>query len=254
MESKKVVLVTGGGTGIGRATCLAFARKGATIAINYSRSKKEAEETLKMVKDLGGDAGTFQADVAEEKEILEMVEEIKQLWGRIDILVNNAGVTTFMDLNNLDNLKQEHWDQALSVNLEGAFLTSRAVAKVMKENGGGAIVNVSSIAGIIGKGSNIAYCASKAGMISVTKSLARVLAPSIRVTTVAPGFVDTRIQSNNYDNEDEYNKLKKEVADSLPLKKVGKPEDVARAIVAMAEFDYVTGQVLVVDGGQLIDY
>ncbi len=170
-----------------------------------------------------------------------MMAKIKREWGSLDVLVNNAGVTTFVDMADLDALTDEHWDQVLNINLKGAFYVCREGAKLMES---GSIVNVASIAGITGKGSSIAYCASKAAMISLTKSLASVLAPNIRVNAVAPGFIDTRWHAGR-------DEVKKATAEALPLKRLGTPEDIAEVIVATAKFSWVTGQVIVADGGQL---
>ena len=188
----KVALITGGGTGIGREIGLAFAREGASIAVNYSRSEKDALSTVQDMRDLGVSAITVKADVSQDAQVRGMVNEVVKEFGRLDILVNSAGTTTFIDASNLEGLTEDMWDKTLAVNLKGTFFCCRAVVSAMKINDGGSIINISSIAGTTGIGSSMAYSASKAGVICLTKSLARTLAPEIRANTIAPGFVDTR--------------------------------------------------------------
>lgn len=241
------VLITGGATGIGRATALAFAQRGAAVAINYSRSEKEAQQTADLLRANGAkDVLVHRADVTVDDEVKAMVDTVAKQWGGLDVLVNNAGVTTFVDHADLDALTEEHWDQVLSVNVKGTFFCSRAAAQVMQRKQGGSIVNVASIAGLTGKGSSIAYCASKAALISITKSLARALAPDIRVNAVAPGFIYTRRHAGREGAKEARSK-------SLPLRRVGTPEDIAVVILAVAlDFGFVTGEVVVADGGDLI--
>jgi 3-oxoacyl-[acyl-carrier protein] reductase len=163
----------------------------------------------------------------------------------LDLLVNNAGTTYFVEHAELDALTEEMWDRMLAVNLKGAFFCCRAAVRVMRRQGSGRIVNVASVAGLTGRGSSIGYCASKAGMISVTKSLALALAPEILVNAVAPGFVETRWTAGR----DEF---RARSLAATPLERVATPEDVADAILYLAKTDFVTGQVLTVDGGRTI--
>jgi len=238
-----VALVTGGGTGIGRAASLLLAREGAAVAVNYSRSEAEAEQTAAEIRAAGGQAMAVQADVADDAAVEAMVRRVVGEWGRLDVLVNNAGMTFFIEHADLDALTEAMWDQILAVNLKGTYFCCRAAARVMRREGRGHIVNVASTAGLTGRGSSIAYCASKAGVISVTRSLTLALAPEIRVNAVAPGFVETRWTAGR----DEFR------ASSLaatPLDRVAQPEDVAHAILFLAKTDFVTGQVVVVDGGR----
>jgi 3-oxoacyl-[acyl-carrier protein] reductase len=240
-----VALVTGGGTGIGRAACLGLAREGAAVAVNYSRSEVEAEATASEIRAAGGRAVTVQADVSDNAAVEAMVRRVVEEWGRLDLLVNNAGTTYFVEHAELDALTEEMWDRMLAVNLKGAFFCCRAAVRVMRRQGAGRIVNVASVAGLTGRGSSIGYCASKAGMISVTKSLALALAPEILVNAVAPGFVETRWTAGR----DEFRA--RNLA-ATPLERVATPEDVADAILYLAKTDFVTGQVLTVDGGRTI--
>jgi len=239
----KVALITGGGTGIGREIGLAFAREGASIAVNYSRSEKDALSTVQDMRDLGVSAITAKADVSQDAQVRGMVNEVVKEFGRLDILVNSAGTTTFVDASNLEGLTEDMWDKTLAVNLKGTFFCCRAVVSAMKINDGGSIINISSIAGTTGIGSSMAYSASKAGVICLTKSLARTLAPEIRVNTIAPGFVDTRWTAD-WSGYREMNEQ------ATPLKRVAVPEDVAEAALFLVHSDFVTGQVIVVDGGK----
>ncbi len=241
----KVALITGGGTGIGRAIGLAFAKEGASIAINYSRSENEAMATASEITDLGTSAMTIRADVSKDDQVRDMVKKVTDKFGRLDILVNSAGTTTFVEASDLEGLTEEVWDKVIDVNLKGTFFCCRAVVPIMKGIGGGSIINISSIAGITGVGSSMAYSASKAGVICLTKSLARTLAPDIRVNTIAPGFVDSRWT----DGWDEYRKMHISLT---PMKRVAKPEDIAVSALYLVHSDFVTGQVIIVDGGKTI--
>ena len=242
----KVALVTGSAAGIGRATALAFAREGAAITVNYTKSKAEAEATMKEITDMGVDAILVKADVSNESEVREMVAMTMKAFGRIDILINNAGITRFVPLNDLDALDDEAWDAIYAVNIKGSFYCARAVAPIMKKLGEGLIVNTSSIAGFTGVGSSIPYAASKAAVISLTKSLARVLGPEIRVNAVAPGFVPTRW---NAGREAEH----AGVIAQTPMGRLTTAEDIAGVSVAFAtDAKFVTGTVIVVDGGKLM--
>lgn len=240
----KVALVTGSAAGIGKATALAFAREGAAVVINYTRSQAEAEATMQEVANLGGQAILVKANVSKEDQVLEMVSKTVEAFGRIDVLVNNAATTRFVAMDDLDALNDEAWDVIYAVNVKGSFYCARAVAPVMKQQRDGLIVNTSSIAGFTGIGSSIAYAASKAAVISLTKSLARVLGPEIRVNAVAPGFVPTRW---NAGREAEH----AGIISGTPMGRLTQPEDVAGVSVAFAtDAKFVTGAVIVVDGGQ----
>ncbi len=244
----KVALVTGSATGVGRATALDLASRGCDVVINYSRSEEEALQTVADVRALGARALLWQCDVSQDEQVQSMVAHTIEELGRLDILVNNAGTTYFVPNANLEGLTEDMWDHILAVNLKGTFFCSRAAAPFMRQSSQGAIVNVASVAGIRGGGSSIAYAASKAGVISLTTSLARVLAPEIRVNCVAPGFIDTRWLRRGMGER--YEAARDRAAENNPLRRVSTPEDIAQVIVGLiAGADHVTGQTLVVDGG-----
>ena len=242
----KAALVTGGGTGIGRACSLALAGEGCDVAVNYSRSGAEAEATASEIRELGRRAIAVQANVALDSEVTLMVEQVEDEFGRLDFLVNNAGTTSFVPHEDLDGLSGQDWDDVMAVNVKGTFFASRAAAKVMRKHGGGAIVNIASIAGLTGLGSSIAYCASKAAILSMTKSLARVLAPEIRVNAVSPGITLTR-WVEDFGDFVEMNIRK------TPMKRGAEAEDIADAVLfLLAGTSFVTGENVVVDGGKVL--
>src|SRR5690349_23196715 len=188
----KSALITGGGTGVGRAVALQLARLGASVAVNYSESRAEAEATAKDAQDLGVASLAVHADVSDESQVQRMVDEVRRKLGPVQILINNAAFTRFTDLADLHALSQQQWDRTFAVNVSGTLYCTRAVVPMMKSEGWGRIVNVSSIAAFTGQGSSIAYCASKAAILSLTRSFAKVLGPEITVNAVAPGLIDTR--------------------------------------------------------------
>ncbi|HEY7651874.1 MAG TPA: SDR family NAD(P)-dependent oxidoreductase [Methylomirabilota bacterium] len=173
----KIALVTGAATGIGRAIALALAREGAAVAINYSRSAADARETARLVEQAGARALTVQADVSREPQVRAMVEQVARELGGLDCLVNNAGWTKRVPHRQLDDLTDEIWDRVLATNLRGSFYCVRAAVPYMERRGGGAVVNITSVAAFTGTGSSLVYAASKAGLTTLTKSLARALAP-----------------------------------------------------------------------------
>ncbi len=250
LEGKGAV-VTGGGTGVGRATALALARLGCGVAINYSRSRDEAEETASAVRATGAKAVAVKADVADDAACRRLVEAATRELGRLDVLVQSAGVTQFIPHDDLEKVTDEVWDHLLGVNLRGAFQCARAARGPMLAAGGGAIVNVSSVAGVAGVGSSIPYCASKAALNNLTVTLARALAPHIRVNAVAPGFITGRWLAGGLGPA--YDAVKHAMERKAPLGRVCEPEDVADAILGLVTgSQLVTGQILVVDGGMLI--
>jgi 3-oxoacyl-[acyl-carrier protein] reductase len=240
-----VALVTGGGTGIGRATCIALARKGATIAVNYAHSQAEANETVHLINHEGGRAMAFQADVSLDREVRAMVESIVGQFGTLDLLVNNASMTRHIPLDHLEAATEEVWDELYAVNVKGMFYCARAVAPLMKGKKQGAIVNVGSIAGLTGVGSSLPYAVSKAAVHGLTKSLAHALAPEIRVCCVAPGAVATRWWTGQ---EERMKQLSRQVL----LQRIATPDDIAKIICATLEQEAMTGQIIIVDSGQTL--
>lgn len=245
MLANKVAVITGGGTGIGRACALRLAREGAQVVINYSRSKAEADATQQAIEALGRDAMVYCASVTDDDAVRAMMQATADRFGRIDVLINNAGMTHFVDLEDLEGLKDAYWFEIMDVNVVGLFRCARAAAPALKASKG-CIVNIASVAGVTGMGSSIAYAASKAAAISVTKSLARVLAPEVRVNGIAPGVVLTRWVDDHLDHVEKY-------GDATPLGRVATPEDVAEVAYSfIANAGLVTGQTLMVDGGMFM--
>jgi 3-oxoacyl-[acyl-carrier protein] reductase len=248
----RVAIVTGAGTGVGRATALGLARRGCAVVVNYSRSEQAAQETAAGVEAAGARALPHRCDVADDAACRAMVESAVRELGRLDVLVNNAGTTSFIPHDQLERVGLEDWDRILGVNLRGPFQCARAARPALAKQGGGEIVNVSSVAGIAGTGSSIPYCASKAALNVLTVTLARVMGPeNIRVNAIAPGFI-----AGSWLREglgDAYETLKRAVEARSPLGRVCTPEDVAAAILGLIEGpDLVTGHVLPVEGGMLI--
>jgi 3-oxoacyl-[acyl-carrier protein] reductase len=236
----KVVLVTGGSRGIGRACAVAFARAGATVVLSYAGNEAAAAEAVALA---GPGARSIKFDVADTEACAAAVEEVVKSAGRLDVLVNNAGVA-------IDGLavriKDADWDRTLDTNLKGAFALCRAAARPMMKQRGGAIVNLTSVVGETGNVGQAAYAASKAGLIGLTKSLARELASrNIRVNAVSPGFIDTDMTAGL--NAE----LKAKMTETIPLGRLGSADEVARAVLFLAgdAGSYVTGEVLKVNGG-----
>jgi len=244
----KAAIVTGGGTGVGRATGLALAGLGCSVLVNYSRSVREAEETAGRIEALGVKSLPYKADVSDDAACRAMVEAAVKTFGRLDVLVNSAGTTRFISFQELDQVQAEDWARIMAVNVQGAFQCARAAKAPMEAAGAGAVVNVASTAGINAVGSSIPYCASKAALINLILSLARAMAPAVRVNAVAPGFITGRWLQGGLGAA--YEIARQRVADSSLLKRVSDPEDIAEAIVSLITgSDLVTGQVIICDGG-----
>lgn len=247
----KAAVITGASGSVGRATALALAKEGCSVLVNFCHSPGEAEKTAAAVRALGVRAVCFQAAVESDAACRAMMDTAFREFSRLDILVNTAGSTRFIPLSNLEAVTDADWERTFGVNLKGAFQCARAARAHMEASGGGEIVNVASIAGIIGTGSSIPYCASKSALINLTIALARALAPKIRVNAVAPGFIEGEWLRRGLGEAYEATKREKE-AHAL-LGRVCQPEDVAAAILSLITgSDMVTGQTLVCDGGQTI--
>ena len=242
----KTALITGGGRGIGRATAVRLARDGVRVAVNYKGNAAAAEEAKRLVEEAGSSAVLIRGDVSQDGEAERVMKETLAFGeGRIDVLVNNAGITRD---NLLLRMSAEEWDAVLDLNLRGTFLVTKAAMRPMMKQRGGRIVNVASIAGVVGNAGQANYSAAKAGIIGFTKTVAREMASrNITVNAVAPGFVPTDLTDP----------LPQEVKDALlkqiPLGRFGSVEDIANAIAFLAsdEASYITGQVLIVDGGMV---
>jgi len=249
--SGKAAIVTGAGTGVGRATALDLARRGCSVVVNYSRSRDAAEATAREAAALGVKAVAVRADVADDRACRSLVEAAERELGRLDVLVNNAGTTRFIPHAQLDRVSDDDWNQILAVNLKGPFQCARAARPALERSGAGMIVNVASVAGIIATGSSIPYCASKAALINLTISLARALAPRIRVNAVAPGFIEGEWLAQGLGAA--YQPIKQAMEARAALHRVCKPEDVSAAILSLITgSELVTGHVLPCEGGMLI--
>lgn len=241
--NSRAALVTGGGTGVGRATVLRLAQRGYDVAINYSRSAEEAEATAAAAREYGVRAVTLACDVSQEAQVRQMIAQCHEALGRLDVLVNNAGTTYFVDHRDLEGLTEAMWDRILAVNLKGPYFVTRAAAGLLRDSRG-SVVNVASVAGIAGSGSSIAYAASKGGLITMTKSLARALAPEVRVNAVCPGPILSRWLVG-------HEAMIEAALKVTPLGRASTPEEVADVIVFLAcDAAMVTGQAVVVDGGR----
>ena len=241
----KTALVTGGARGIGQAIALRLAEDGADIVIS-DINKEGVLESVKAVEALGRKALAVEGNIAKQEDVEAMVQQSIDTFGKIDILVNNAGVTKD---NLLLRMKEEDWDFVLRINLTGSFLCSKAVAKYMVKQRSGNIVNISSVVGVMGNAGQANYASSKAGVIGLTKALARELAPrGVRVNAVAPGFIDTEMTRAL--PEEARNRL----ITQIPLTRLGTPDDVARCVGFLVSdaADYITGQVIHVNGGMLM--
>jgi 3-oxoacyl-[acyl-carrier protein] reductase len=245
--SGKIALVTGGGTGLGKEISLQLARAGVDVAINYTKSVADAEATAAEVRALGRRAMTVRGDVSKDADVKAMVDGVVNALGGIDLLVNNAGYTIFADFKKLDDVSGDEWDRVMAVNVKGAFLVSRAVAPAMRSRGAGAIVNITSTAGVRAGGSSIPYSVSKAAENMLTRCLAISLAPEITVNAVAPGLMDTRWGRLWGDQ------LFVDAPKANPLEKLATLDEIAESVIFFLKNRSTTGQTFVLDGGKTMD-
>lgn len=239
----RVALVTGGSRGIGRAICIELARGGAHVVFSYAGNQEGAEETIQACKAVGATAVAVQSDVTESQGVKTLIDAVIAQFGRIDILVNNAGITKD---GLLMSMKEEAFQQVIDTNLKGAFLTMKGVTRMMMKQKHGRIINLSSVVALRGNAGQANYCASKAGLIGMTKSVAKELGSrGITANCIAPGFIETDMTAQLPDAS------KEAMLSTIPAKRLGQPEDVAKAVAFLAseEAGYITGQVLSVDGG-----
>jgi glucose 1-dehydrogenase/3-oxoacyl-[acyl-carrier protein] reductase len=244
----KIALVTGGSHGIGQAIAIRFAREGAKVAL-CGRGRAALDETVRLIREAGGEAEAFEADVSDKRQVDRLVESVLEKWGRIDTLVCNAGiceVASFLDIT------EDQWDRHININLKGAFLVGQKTAKAMvRQGGGGSIILMSSVNGLAAEAGQAHYNTTKGGMNSLSMSMALELAEyGIRVNALCPGFIETRLTKPLIDNPPA-------IADylrTIPMKRVGQPDEIASAALFLAsdESCYMTGTTMVVDGGQLI--
>ena len=241
----QVALVTGASSGIGKAIAFKLADEGCDVAINYCHNEAGAQEVANAIEEKGRRAMTVKADVSKPAEVEAMVELVTGAWQGLDLLVNNAGVVRRGPVLEID---EAMWDDVLDVNLKGVFFCCQSAARWMVPRKRGVIVNISSMRGVEGGSSSAHYAAAKAGVIALTKTLARELAPLIRVNSVAPGYVETRIQAELSHEK------RQAIIDGTPLARFGHPEDIANVTAFLASSDsaYMTGQTLLVDGGRVM--
>ncbi|HEY2910981.1 MAG TPA: SDR family oxidoreductase [Gemmataceae bacterium] len=239
----KAVLVTGSATGTGRACAVRFAKLGYAVAVNYSKSEADAQETAALVKACGVPVLVHKATVGDDAQVKAMVARVHRELGGLDVLVNNAGMTHFIAHTDLDAATDVVWDEIFQVNLKGAFYCTRAAMPLLRERRGN-VVNISSVAGLTGQGSSIPYAASKAAMNCMTQSLARAFGPEVRVNAVAPGPILTRWLAGREAAIEKY-------LEQAPLHRAADPDDVADSVIYLATgTSLTTGQVIVVDGGR----
>jgi 3-oxoacyl-[acyl-carrier protein] reductase len=246
-KSRRVALVTGSASGIGKAAALRLAAAGYDVAINYSRSDARARETLDELNAIGGSHLALRADVSDEAAVRGMLAQVTEAYGRLDALVNNAGTTSETPPDDLDGVSLDEWDRVFAVNVRALFQVTRAAAPLLRA-AGGSVVNVASIVGLRPGPQPLAYAASKAAVVSLTRTLSRVLAPEVRVNAVAPGWIAGEWMERTLG--DNYERLMARRAQWTPMQRNVTLEDVAESIVSLLEsHPFVTGETIVIDGG-----
>lgn len=246
MLSGKIALVTGASRGIGKEVALGLAKQGATVIVNYQSSEAKALEVKNEIEANGGKAAIYQCDVVDFAKTEEMIQSLIKEYGRIDILVNNAGITRD---NLVMKMSEEDFDRVLDTNLKSCFNTIKHMYRQFLKQKSGRIINISSVVGVSGNAGQANYAASKAGIIGLTKSMAKELASrNITVNAIAPGYIETEMTDAMPES------AKEQVLSTIPFKRGGKPQDVANAVVFLASdmASYITGQVLHVDGGMVM--
>jgi 3-oxoacyl-[acyl-carrier protein] reductase len=244
-----VCIVTGSAVGVGSASAVQLARKGARVVVNYSKSENEARATLSQCQAAGGEAILVQGDVAIDADCRRVAQAALDKWGRIDALINNAAITKFVDQRELEGLTAEDFQRLYAVNVIGPYQMTRACTPALQKQGG-AVVMISSMSGISGVGSSNAYVATKGALNTLTLALARALAPSVRVNAICPGLIETRWHQARFGNPGDYQAFRDKVADSTTLGRVCSADDVADLAVWLIEHgDLMTGEMLKLDGG-----
>jgi meso-butanediol dehydrogenase / (S,S)-butanediol dehydrogenase / diacetyl reductase len=246
--SGKVALITGGGTGIGRAIALAFAREGASVSLAGRRLEK-LKEVCSQIEKQGGSAIALQCDVSHAKDAGRAISETSKKFGKLNVLVNNAGT---LSVSTVDTITEEDWDRVITVNLKGPFLMSRAALTEFRKHGGGAIVNIGSVLGLVAMKDRAAYCASKGGVTMLTKAMALDHAhENVRVNCICPSIVETELVKSLFDDSEQGKRLKQSRMGTIPLGRFGKPADVAELAVFLGseESSWLTGAAIPLDGG-----